>query len=409
LLRKGAILFKPADFSRTFTEDAPIIQVQPLNFQYPAALIPTPQTKEQVLAGKNFFVEKSLFLINYRSGARKLTNPNRIKLTEMSQFDLKKLLPCYQEVAILKYGGTLDFKRLEKSMEPVRLGREEFSNQHLEMLERDNLFPAWWKLPKLIGPELEVLKGAFRNIQPRDQDLVQKLFDIFKNIEVLSCLLRVICPQHYGIYSAPVENLLSIKAETPVRKYLVYLENLTELQEEYGLERIADVDMALFALCCLLNEGYIRQNPEYHQIYLDYLERPNLVKKISARNALRNIRQENIYYLDLAESFLENDPEIAGILAGKELECLINRLFSELQTRHKIYPPGPMPEKLEELALRKVFSDQVKEDIQKWWDTRNDCVHLNLAEASEPELNQLRARVRQMITGLWEIKDRIES
>lgn len=329
----------------------------------------------------------------------------------MSQFDLKKLLPCYQEVAILKYGGTLDFKRLEKSMEPVRLGREEFSNQHLEMLERDNLFPAWWKLPKLTGLELEVLKGAFRNIQPRDQDLVQKLFDIFKNIEILSCLLRVICPQHYGIYSAPVENLLSIKAETPVRKYLVYLENLTELQEEYGLERIADVDMALFALCCLLNEGYIRQNPEYHQIYLDYLERPNLVKKISARNALRNIRQENIYYLGLAESFLETDPEIAGILAGKELECLVNDLWENERERlgHKLYKPSNMPEKLEELARKKVISDQVKEDIQKWWNTRNDCVHLNLAEASEPQLQELRARVSEMISGLWELKARIGS
>lgn len=325
----------------------------------------------------------------------------------MSTFDLKQLLGLYECLGNLKYGGTLDFERLEKSMEPVRLGQEEFSYQHLEMLRRDNLFPTWWKLPELSAGELEALKRVFRNPQPGDQDLVQKLFDIFKNIEILSCLLRVICPQHYGIYSAPVENLLSIKAETPVRKYLVYLESLSELQEEYGLERIADVDMALFALCCLLTEDYIRQNPDYRQIYLDYLEGPNLVKKISARNALRNIRQENIYYLDLAESFLETDPEIAGILAGKELECLVNRIFYNLQTRHKFYPLGPMPEKLEELARKKVISDREKEDMQEWWNTRNDCVHLNLAEASEPELQKLRARVSEMITGLTALKSKI--
>lgn len=329
----------------------------------------------------------------------------------MSTFDLKQLLGLYECLGNLKYGGTLDFEQLEKSMEPVRLGREDFSYQHLEMLRRDNLFPAWWKLPELNARELESLKGVFRNLQPRDQDLVQKLFDIFKNIEILSCLLRVICPQHYGIYSAPVENLLSIKAETPVRKYLVYLENLSELQEEYGLERIADVDMALFALCCLLTEDYIRKNPDYRQIYLDYLKGPNLVKKISARNALRNIRQENIYYLDLAESFLETDPEIAGILAGKELECLVNDLWENERERtgHKLYKPPNMPEKLEELALKKVISDQEKEDMQEWWNTRNDCVHLNLADATEPELQELRTRVSEMIAGLSELKARIDS
>lgn len=328
----------------------------------------------------------------------------------MSQFDLKPLLGLYESFGILKYGGTLDFGRLEKSMEPVRLGREEFSYRHLQMLKEDNLFPAWWKLPELQPPELEALKRVFRNIHPGDSDLVQKLFDIFKNIEILSCLLRVICPQHYGIYSAPVENLLSIKAETPVKKYLVYLENLAELQEEYGLERMADVDMALFALCCLLNEEFIRQNPDFRQIYLDYLEQPNRVKKISARNALRNIRQENIFYLDLAWSFLETDPEIAGILAGKELECLVNKLWKQERKKssYKPYKPLNMPEKLEELARRKAFTDQVKEDLQNWWETRNNCVHLNLAEASEPQLQELRARVSQMIDGLSQLKEKID-
>jgi len=326
----------------------------------------------------------------------------------MAEFDLKELLPCYQEVAILKYGGSLGFQRLEKSMEAVRLGREEFSYHHLEMLKKDNLFPAWWKLPELSESELGALKWVFRNIQPRDAGLVQKLFDIFKSIEIISCLLRVICPQHYGIYSAPVENLLSIKAETPVKKYLTYLENLAELQEEYGLERIADVDMALFALSCLLNESYIRQNPGYNQIYRDYLERPNLIKKISARNALRHLRQENVYYLGLAESFLETDPEIAGILAGKELEGLINKILASLQTGHKIYSPGTMPEKLEELTRRKFFNDQIKEDLQKWWDTRNDCVHLNLAGATVDQLQGLRKRVREMVDGLNQLKEKIK-
>lgn len=322
-------------------------------------------------------------------------------------FDLKQLLGLYESLGNLKYGGTLDFNQLEKFLEPVRLGKEEFSCRHLQRLKEDNLFPAWWKLPELQPHELDALKWAFRNPERQDLNLIQKLFDIFKNIEIISFLLRVICPQHYGIYSAPVENLLSIKAETPVKKYQIYLENLSELQEEYKMERIADVDMALFALCCLLNEEYIRQNPNFRQIYLEYLERPNPVKKISARNALKNIRQENIYYLDLAESFLETDPEIAGILAGKELEVLINKLWDDCHDGHKSYKPSKMQDKLEELALKRVLSDQLKEEIQGWWQTRNDCVHLNLAEAGEKRLCELRMRVKQLIEGLAQLKDKL--
>lgn len=327
----------------------------------------------------------------------------------MAGFDLKALLPCYEQVAVLKYGGSLDFQRLEKLMEPVRLGQQEFSYRHLQMLKEDNLFPAWWKLPELQPEDIEALKWVFRNPRPADQDLIQKLFDIFKNLEIMSCLLRVICPQYYAIYSAPVENLLSIKAETPVKKYLIYLANLTELQEEYGLDRIADVDMSLFALCCLLNEEYIRQNPDFHQLYLDYLNHPNLVKKISARNALQNIRRENIFYLDLAETFLDTDPEIAGIMAGKELEALVNNLWHQCHANQRPYRPSKMQDKLDELVLKKALSDQVREEIQGWWQTRNDCVHLNLAEASQAQREELRRRVAEMIAGLARLKEKVKS
>lgn len=328
----------------------------------------------------------------------------------MSQFDLKRLLGLYESLGNLKYGGTLDFSRLEKLMEPVRLGQEEFSRRHLEALQRDNLFPAWWKLPELKPAELEAMKWIFRNPGPKNERVVQKLFDLFLNIEILSCLLRVICPRHYGIYSAPVENLLAIRAETPVKKYLTYLDNLSELQEAYGFERIADVDMALFALCCLLNEDYLRQNPDYHQIHQDYIQKPNPIKKISARNALQRLRQENISYLELAACFLETDPEIAGILAGKEMECLVYGLWQNerTQTGRRTYKPSSMPEKLEELVLRKVISDQVKEDMQNWWDTRNDCVHKDWFEASEEQLAALRRRVIEMIEGIKSVKTRME-
>ncbi|HOE14266.1 MAG TPA: hypothetical protein PLL62_04610 [Candidatus Saccharicenans sp.] len=325
----------------------------------------------------------------------------------MPGFDLKQLLPLYDEIGCLKYGGTLNFPQLMKLMEPVRLGQEDFGLKHLEIIKRDHLFPAWWKMPELSPQEIDSLKELFKNIQPKDIGLIQKLFEIFKNIEIMSCLLRIMCPEHYGIYSAPVENLLSIKAETPVKKYLKYLDDLSELQEVYGLATIAEADMALWALSAILNEDYLRNNPDYHQIYLDYINEPNAVKRISARQALKNIRKENVSYLDLAECFLETDPEVAGFLAGKELESLIYTLYEQVIPRRKGYRARDFRSRLEELGDKRHLRDQQKEEIISWWEMRNNAVHTDWVSTSPEEVALSRAEVINMMNSLRKFKEKL--
>jgi len=325
----------------------------------------------------------------------------------MPGFDLKQLLPLYDEIGYLKYGGTLNFPQLMKLMEPVRLGQEDFGLKHLKIIKRDHLFPAWWKMPELGPQEIDSLKELFKKVQAKDTGLIQQLFDIFKNIEIMSCLLRIMCPEHYGIYSAPVENLLSIKAETPVKKYLCYLDDLTELQEIYGLATIAEVDMALWALSAILNEDYLRNNADYHQIYLDYINESNAVKRISARQALKNIRKENVSYLDLAECFLETDPEVAGFLAGKELENLIYDLYEQADTRHKGYRARDFRSRVEELWEKRYLRDQEKEEIFGWWETRNKAVHPDWVSAPPEEVALFRAEVINMMNSLRKFKEKL--
>ena len=325
----------------------------------------------------------------------------------MSGFDLKELLPLYDEIGRLKYGGTLNFPQLIKLMEPVRHGQEEFGLKHLEIIKGDLHFPAWWKMPELSPQEIASLKELFKNIQPKDTGLIQKLFDIFKNIEIMSCLLRIMCPAHYGIYSAPVENLLSIKAETPVKKYHCYLDDLSELKESYGFDTSAEVDMALWALSAILNEDWLRNNPDYHQIYLDYLNEPNAVKRISARHALKNIRRENVTYLDLAECFLEIDPEVAGFLAGKELELLIYNLYEQVIPKGKGYRASGFMKRLEELWEKRYIRDQQKEEIIGCWETRNEAVHPDWVSASSEQLALFREEVIKMISEVRKFKEKL--
>jgi hypothetical protein len=293
-------------------------------------------------------------------------------------------------------------------MEPVRLGQEEFGLKHLEIIKCDYHFPGWWKMPELNPQEIESLKGLFKNLPARNTELIQKLFDIFKNIEIISCLLRIMCPEHYGIYSAPVENLLSIKAETPVKKYLHYLDDLSQLQETYGLATTAEVDMALWALSAILNEDYLRKNPSCHQIYKDYINEPNQVKKISARHALKNLRRENVAYLDLAECFLETDPEVAGFLAGKELESLIYSLYKRCLAKNKAYKAKDFRSRLDELWEKRYVRDQEKEEISQWWETRNKAVHGDWVSASTEELSLFQKEIIKMIIGLRRLKEELK-
>ena len=97
----------------------------------------------------------------------------------MPGFDLKQLLPLYDEIGYLKYGGTLNFPQLMKLMEPVRLGQEDFGLKHLEIIKRDHLFPAWWKMPDLSPQEIDSLKELFKKVQAKDTGLIQQLFEIF--------------------------------------------------------------------------------------------------------------------------------------------------------------------------------------------------------------------------------------
>jgi hypothetical protein len=164
--------------------------------------------------------------------------------------------------------------------------------------------------------------------------------------------------------------------------------------------------MALWALSAILNEDYLRNNPDYHQIYLDYINEPNAVKRISARQALKNIRRENVSYLDLAECFLETDPEVAGFLAGKELESLIYALYEQVIPRHKGYA-REFKSRLEELWEKRYLRDQEKEEIIGWWETRNKAVHEGWVNASPEKVALFREEVIRMIGGVRRFKEEL--
>ncbi len=113
---------------------------------------------------------------------------------ETEKFDLKQLLEHFSYIGETIWGQTLQINRLERILAPVRKGEEELSLKPLKAIQDDCAFLSWWKMPEISEEELKTLEGVFSNLEPHDEKVITKLFEISKNIEITSCILRLVDP-----------------------------------------------------------------------------------------------------------------------------------------------------------------------------------------------------------------------
>ena len=315
----------------------------------------------------------------------------------IDDFSLKEVRKYFFTIGKI-YLGSPKMRALESIFRPIRNGQEELSLEHIRAMQdpknRYWKFLNWWRMPEIIENELLNLRGAFLDIISNDKDLVENLFGILKNIEIVSCILRFIDPENYGILSSPVESLLNIRGDNPVDKYMLYLENLEELKREYKFKRNADVDMALWTLARILNSSSLKELPQFQEIYNQYRYFPNAVKKIMARNSLEQIWEEK-RYIDIALLFLETDPIVAGVLAGRELERFIKSLcfkhgiemtrVNKSGCEEYISPPG-----LAKLLAREGYiSKEEAGMISNLWHVRCELTHELRTSSSYDQIKKL--------------------
>lgn len=316
------------------------------------------------------------------------------------KFDLKQLLGHFYDIGEKRWGQIIQLEELENKFKPVKEGKEELSLKHIKAVRDDCAFARWWKMPEIAEEDLAIFKSVFANLIPKDKEVIWKLFDLLKNIEIVSCILRFIDPQNYGILSPPVENILNIRGKHQVEKYLNYLDDLEILREEYNFKRIADVDMALWALANLINYSELRHHALYSDVFYDFEQTVNPVKKIMAKNSLEQILEERPLYK--AELFLDTDYILAGLIAGRELEIFIKSLCRKndinLIERRKRIRHLSISELSEKLHNKKAITKQEDSLVKEWWELRCDFVH-------EKEIKLTRPQVEKMIDGITRLKE----
>jgi len=314
------------------------------------------------------------------------------KMTSI-RFDLKELLGHFSDIGRKRWGILIDHKKLEKIFAPFRKGDAEFSLRHLDLIRKDWGFINFWKLPELSEDDFVCLKGVFVDIGPRDEKVIDLLYDLVKNIEIVSCILRFVDPGNYGIISPPVENILCTRGKHQIEKYINYLNELDILKEEFDFERIADVEMSLWTLANIINNDFFKNDPIYCEIIQSYKQTTNRIKKIMANNSLEKLKNEKPLFK--AELFWDSDYELAGIIAGRELEIFIKDKYKTIGGKMK--KPGSIfpsfSEQIEKLVNNKIIVKEKKILVSKWWKFRGDLVHDRKPKLSKND-------VKKMIEGI---------
>jgi len=309
-----------------------------------------------------------------------------------SSFDLRQALNHYPEVCLKCYGITFEFENLEQIFLQIKSGEEEFSKKHLDVLESAYCIYNGTKVPQLSLEEIRSINILLSNLEIKDEPTIEKLFHIIGNIEVVSCILRSVDPNNYGILGPQVENFLCTRGNSQIEKYMNLLEDLEMLAEKYSIDRIADAQIALWTLTQIINSTFLKYDALFRNLFIAYEEGPNYVKKIIAKNALQIFSTQD--RLSKAELILDTDFVMAGILVSKELEVLIKSLCerSGIRTWEKNEAIGfrylSIWELTDKLFQEKLISRKESETIKIWWFNRNHIIHEADVQISKDEVGE---------------------
>jgi len=239
---------------------------------------------------------------------------------------LRRCLDDFPVICRLKYGTEFDLASVEERVRHLRRSTP-LTYADLKYFESPEhwWFRRYWVFPPKdrIEPALEKETFDFWNLpESNEAGTIRRLLYIFKSIELVSIILRFIRPEHYAIYSSPIQYMLDIRhGRENVETYLKYLGNMREIEKRYGFVRVADVDMALWVL---------------HEKCFGQHQDPGIAGEYSADDFMLRLRVNNLVAplvefseAKLARALIAVKPDMAVVIACHYFEILIRKLADE--------------------------------------------------------------------------------
>jgi hypothetical protein len=284
---------------------------------------------------------------------------------------LKKCLQEFPDICKLKYGVEFDLAFVEEKVKHLRR-RTPLSYDDLEHFKSPEhwRFDQYWMFPpeEKIRPALEKEIFDFWNLPGKnEEETVRRLLYIFKSIELASIILRFIRPEHYSIFSAPIQHMLDIRhGRDSVETYLIYLGNLRTICDHYEFSRIADVDMALW----VLHEKCFgqHQDPEISGAY----QRDDFMLQLRANNLVAPLADHS--EARLARALADVKPDIAALIACHCFETLIRKLAENFSLQN-IDSYTPLENIIKALPNYGPVDAKSKALWQRLREIRNKCFH----------------------------------
>ncbi|MBA5867917.1 MAG: hypothetical protein GDA67_14580 [Nitrospira sp. CR1.3] len=318
---------------------------------------------------------------------------------------LVRCLRQFEEVSRTKYGKPFHLKAIEEKIRFLRQPKRKLRVSDLACFrDKDNWwFERYWVLPSSADVDPHLADQTFdfwelsKNTEgtPKERAIIEDLLTAFRSIELVSIILRFLCPESFGILSPPVERFLATeRGRDAVATYLNYLRNIREIRDRHkGLPRAADVDMAVWVLhekCFTIPVDDPAIKHEYEQDgFLRQLRTANLVAPLRGLSlprlaeALENVRNDlaGLVGCYAFEEGLRKRAELEGL-------CLTRR------DEGGCVKPLELVEIINKLHGRKIINAI---DARRWHglrEIRNKVFH---AEIDAPSEDEIQALVQEVI------------
>jgi len=235
----------------------------------------------------------------------------------MAGGDFKEL---FNKAVLENFGVHENIEIIEKRVVHLRTGTA-ITYEDLEKIADDSLWPfssfwAWPSSEKIEGKLEEtgqLLSKLKEDLEVNEKNILFKLNKIFKNISLVSILLRFVFPEYYGIYSPPVLHISGAdRGKDEVEDYMNYLDVLRrilgiyEIRERYKVIRVADVDMLLLSIS-KLGGNYLK---EFNALFT------------------KSYQPAQTYLIEISDEFCKSMIKSDKTTKGRVLEALI-RLSKE--------------------------------------------------------------------------------
>jgi hypothetical protein len=161
----------------------------------------------------------------------------------------------FKEIIKEKHGMDINFEQIENKLQHVRAGKP-LSYEDLLIISDDSCWPfnQYWMWParKQVENELEKTEGWFKELIENKEvevKVIGGLDEIFKNISLVSIILRFVLPNNYAIYSRPPLKILRVeRGANDIEEYLNYIKTLDLLKGSFKVQRMADLDIIVWTI-----------------------------------------------------------------------------------------------------------------------------------------------------------------